>query len=125
MSILAELANKNQIQGFRKVINEILWDSFKEKRRSSGLNGVGSLAGVAVAAAIRKLRGDYSSGSFSDDVRRFVVPERNELENLESRLCFASKKIQSMNYKELIDVFLIHKNHGLELCINYILDGEK
>jgi len=89
------------------------------------LNGVGSLVGVTLVAAVHKMRGNYSSGSFGDDVRRFVVPERNELENLESRLCLVSKKIQPMNYKELIDVFLIHKNHGLELCINYILDGEK
>ena len=125
MVILAEKANKTQIQGFRKVINEILWDSFKEKRHSSGLKEAGSLVGVTLVAAVRKMRGIYSSGSFGDDVRRFVVPELNELENVESRLCLASKKIQSMNYKELVDVFRIHKNHGLELCINYILDGEK
>ena len=125
MVFLAEKANKNQIQGFSKVINEILWNSFKEKRHSSGLKEAGSLVGVILVAAVRKLSGNYSSGSFGDDVRRFVVPERNELENLESRLCLASKKIQSMNYKELIDAFLIHKNHGLELCIDYMLDGEK
>ena len=125
MFILAEKANKNQIQGFRKVIDEILWNSFKEKRHSSGLKEAGSLVGVTLVAAIRKMRGNYSSGSFGNDVRRFVVPELNELENVESRLCLASKKIQSMNYKELVDVFRIHKNHGLELCINYILDGEK
>ena len=125
MFILAEKANKNQIQGFRKVIDEILWNSFKEKRHSSGLKEAGSLVGVTLAAAIRKMRGNYYPGSFGDDIRRFVAPELNELENLESRLWLVSKKIESMNHKELIDVFLIHKNHGLELCINYILDGEK
>lgn len=127
MFILAEKANKNQIQGFRKVINEILRNSFKEKRHSSSSSPkeVGSLIGVTLVAVVRKLRGNYSPGSFGDGVKRFVVPELNELENLESRLCFASKKIQSMNYKELIDVFLIHRNHGLELCLDHVLDGEK
>jgi len=125
MVILAEKADKTQMQSYRKVINEILWDSFQEKRRSFGINGVGSLAGVAVAAAIRKLRGDYSSGSFGNDVRRFVVPELNELKILESRLRTASEKIQSMEHKKLIDIFLIHKNHGLDLALDYILDVEK
>jgi len=113
------------MQIYRKVINEILWNSFQEKRRSSGINGVGSFAGVAAAAAIRKLRGDYSSGSFGDDVRKFVVPALNDLETLEIRLRAASAKIQSMEHKELMDVFLIHRNHGLELTLDYILDGEK
>ena len=125
MFILAEKANKNQIQGFRKVINEILWNSFKEKRHSSSSKEVGSLIGVSLAAAIRKMRGNYSPGSFGNNIRRFVVPELNELENLESQLLLASKEIQLMNYKELIDVFLIYRNHGLELAIDYILDGEK
>ncbi len=111
------------MQGYRKALNEILWNSFQEKRRSSGINGVGSLTGVTIAAAIRKLRGDYSSGSFGDDVKKFVVTEQNELENLESRLYLVSKKIESMGYKELIDIFLIHRNHGLKLTIDYILDG--
>jgi len=122
---LAEKADKTQMQSYRKAINEILWNSFQEKRRSSGINGFGSFAGVAVAAAIRKLRGDYSSGSFGNDVRRFVVPELNDLKTLETRLRAASAKIQSMEHKELMDVFLIHRNHGLDLTLDYILDGEK
>ena len=121
MFVLAEKANKNQIQGFRKVINEILWNSFKEKGYSSGLKEAGSLVGVTLVAAVRKMSGNYSSGSFSDDVRRFVVPERNELENLESRLFLASKKIQSMNYKELFGVLRIYRNNGLEYTVDYIL----
>lgn len=125
MVILAEKADKTEMQSYRKVINEILWDSLQEKRRSTGINGVGSLAGVSMAAVIRKLRGDYSSGSFGNDVRRVVVPKLNELENLESRLRATSAKIQSMEHKELMDVFLIHRNHGLELTLDYILDGEK
>ncbi len=125
MFVLAEKANENQILGIRKVIDEILRNSFKEKRHSSSPKEVGSLIGVTLVAVVRKLRGNYSPGSFGDDVKRFVVPELNELENLESRLCFASKKIQSMKYKELIDVFLIHRNHGLELCLDHVLDGEK
>ena len=125
MLILAEKANKNQIQGFRKVIVEILRNSFQEKRDSSGLKETGRLVRVTLVAAIRKKRGNYSSGSFGNDIRRFVVPELNELKNLESRLCLASKKIQSMNHKELIDVFLFHKNHGIELCIDHILYRKK
>jgi len=125
MFILAEMANKNQIQGFRKVINEILRNSFKEKRHSSTPKEVGSFIGVGLVALARKLRGDYPQGSFDKGIKRYVVPERYELKNLESRLCFASKKIQSMNYKELIDVILINKNHGLKLCLDHVLDGEK
>jgi len=125
MFVLAEKDNKNQMQGFRKVINEILWNSFKEKRHSSSPKEVGSLIGVSLVAAVRKMRGNYSPGSFGNDIRKIVVPELNELENLESQLLLVSKKIQLMNYKELIDVFLIYRNHGLELAIDYILDGEK
>lgn len=121
MFILAEKANKNQIQGFRKVINEILRNSFKEKRHSSSPKEVGSLIGVTLVAVVRKLRGNYSPGSLGDDVKRFVVPKLNELKNLESRLCFASKKIQSMSYKELFDVLRIYRDHGLEYTVDYIL----
>ena len=121
MFVLAEMANKNQIQGFGKVIDEILRNSFKEKRHRSSSKEAASLIGVTLVAAVRKLRGNYSPRSYADDVRRFVVPELNELENLESRLCLASKKIQSMNYKELVDVLLIYRNNGLEYTVDYIL----
>ena len=118
---MAEKANKNQVQGFRKVIDEILWNSFKEKRRSSGVNEVGSVIGVSLVAIIRKLTNNYSSGSFANDFNSMVLPQTNELEELESQLSAATAKIQSMNYKELFDVLRIYRNHGLEYTVDYIL----
>jgi len=121
MVILAEKVNKNQVQGFRKVIVEILWNSFQEKRRSSGVNEVGSVIGVSLVAIIRKLTNNYSSGSFANDFNSMVLPQTNELEELESQLSAATAKIQSMNYKELFDVLRIYRNHGLEYTVDYIL----
>ena len=116
---MAEKANKNQVQGFRKVIDEILWNSFKEKRRSSGVNEVGSVIGVSLVAIIRKLTNNYSSGSFANDFNSMVLPQTNELEELESQLSAATAKIQSMNYKELFDRnypdYTIEEAVGLEL----------
>ncbi len=41
--MLAEEANKNQVQGYRRGIDEIFWNSFNEKRRSAGVKDVGSV----------------------------------------------------------------------------------
>ncbi len=118
---MTEKANKNQVQGFRKVIDEILWNSLKEKRRSSGVNEVGSVIGVSLVAIIRKLTNNYSSGSFANDFNSMVLPQTNESEELESQLSAATAKIQSMNYKELFDVLRIYRNRGLEYTVDYIL----
>jgi len=118
---MAEKANKNQVQGFRKVIDDILWNSFKEKRNSSGLKEAGSLVGVTLVAIIRKLTNNYPSGSFANDFNSMVLPQTNELEELESQLSAATAKIQSMNYKELFGVLRIYRNHGLEYTVDYIL----
>lgn len=121
MAILAEKANRTQIQGFRKVIDEILWYSFKGKTCDTGIEQGGSTIGVALVAVAHMLKGDYTPGSFTDDLNNVVFSKTNELKVLESRLCAATIKIQSMNYKELSGVLRIYRNHGLEYTVDYVL----
>jgi len=121
MAILAEKANKTQIQGFRKVIDEILWYSFRGKTSDTGIEQGSSTIGIAVVAAVRMLKGDYQPGSFTDDLNSIVFSKTKKLQVLESRLYAATAKIQSMSYKELFDVLRIYREHGLEYTVDYIL----
>ena len=119
--LLAEKANKTQLQPLRKTIYKILLSSFEEKKRKTGVKGLSSVGGVGLVALIRKRTNNYTQGSFQNDFNRIVFPQINEIEELESRVCLSSQKIQSMSYKELNNVMKIFKNHGLEHTVDYIL----
>ena len=118
---LATESDKKQIFELRKITEKILWGSIKNQRRNNIPNEIGSLIGVSISALIQQFDNTYSPRSWAHNIDTVVLAPQHRLEQLESRLYLALKKIQSMSAKELFNVIRINKHQGPEKTINYIL----
>ncbi len=123
MVTLATESDKKQIFELRKITEKILWNSIKNQRRSDLPNKIGSLIGVSISALIQQFDNTYSPRSWSHNIDTIALAPQHRLERLESRLCLALKKIQSMSAKELFNVIRINKHHGPEAAIVYIMSS--
>jgi len=121
MVTLATESDKKLIFELRRITEKILWNSIKNQGRSNVPNEIGSLIGVSIAAWKQKSDNNYSPDSWSYNVNNIALAPQHRLEWLESKLCFALKKIQSISVKELFNIIRINKHQGTEKVIDYIL----
>jgi len=121
MVTLATESNKKLIFELRRITEKILWNSIKNQGRSNVPNEIGSFIGVSISTIMQKLGNSYLPDSWLDDINNIVLGPQHCIDNLESRLCLALQRIQSMNIKELFNVIRINKHHGPEAAIDYIL----
>lgn len=117
----ATITNKKQISGLRKIIEEVLWDSINNKKRSDIPSELVSFTTFSIIALAQMYDGSYWPDSWSRNVNNIALAPQHHTNRLESRLCIALKKIQSINVKELFNVIRINKHQGLEAAIDYIM----
>ena len=123
MVTLATESNKKLIFELRKITEKILWNSIKNQRRSDVPNEIGSFIGVSISALKQQFDNTYSPRSWLHNIDTIVLAPQHHLKWLESRLCLALKKIQSMCAKELFNIMKINKHHGPEAAIDYIISS--
>ncbi len=121
MVTLATESNKKLIFELRKITEKILWNSIKSQRRNNIPLELVSFTTFSIIALAQMYDGSYWPDSWSRNVNNIALAPQHHTNRLESRLCIALKRIQSMSVKELFNIIRINKHQGPEAAIDYIL----
>jgi hypothetical protein len=105
----------------KALTNDILWKSFERYQFDHNLHVGAKYLGNQIGVKIKKWVEPASSNNFQSGTNDFVSLEQN-ITILKENLVKGSKKIQSMNNKELLDVVKTNHLHGIKYTLNYILN---
>jgi len=100
--------------------SDILWKSFERYQIDHNLHGGAKYLGNQIGVKIKKWMEPASSNNFQSGKNDFISLQQN-ITILKANLVKVSKRIQSMNNKELLDVIKTNHLHGIKSTINYIL----
>ena len=101
--------------------SDILWKSFERYRIDHNLHGGAKYLGNKIGVEIKKWREPASSNNFQSGKNDFISLQQN-LTILKANLVKVSKRIQSMNNQELLDVIKTNHLHGIKYALNHILN---
>lgn len=121
-SLLKSASNADtELNGSLQVLtNDILWKSLECYRIDNSLHGGAKYLGNQIGLKIKQWMDPASSNNFQSDTNDFTSLQQ-DIAILKTDLVKCSKKIQSMNNKELLDVIKTNHLHGIKYALNYIL----
>ena len=100
--------------------NDILWGSFERYRNDNNWSMSAKIVGSQIRNTIDKWR-DHDPSNYSRPDTSDVAFLQQDVDILGSNLAKASKKIRSMNNKELLNVIKINHLYGIKSTLDYIL----
>ena len=123
-NLLKSASNADVIlnDSLRALTNDILWKSFERYRIDHNLHDSAKYLGNQIGMKIKKWMEPASSNNFQSGTNDFVSLQQN-ITILKANLVKGSKRIQSMNNQELLDVIKTNHLHGIKYALNYILNS--
>ncbi len=101
--------------------NDILWESFEIYQNDGFFALPFKFVGNQIGAKINQWMDPNPSKNFQSGTNDFVFLQQ-DIDILKANLVKVSKKIKSMNNKELLDVIKTNHLHGIKHALNYILN---
>jgi len=118
---LASNADKVLNSPLKALTNDVLWESFELYQNDDFFAAPFKFVGNQIGAKINQWLDPNPSKNFQSGTNDFVFLQQ-DIDILKANLVKVSKKIKSMNNKELLDVIKTNHLHGIKYALNYILN---
>ena len=102
--------------------NDILWKSFERYQTENNLNYDAKYVGNQIGIKIKKWMDPHTHSNNSQSNTNDLDYLQQDIAILHTNLVKVSKKIQSMNNKDLLDVIKTNHLHGIKYALNHILN---
>jgi len=121
----AEKINEARTKKLRILVGKLLQKSFNEKVEPKPTEELGILGGLALKSAIKKWKGTYRSGEFSESVKHAFLSNQSKTKHSRTLLYYAIDKIQRNEAKDLFQVMKIIRKCGPSEAIDHLLESKE